>query len=137
MAVRAAFMVHGWPQARAACAAASGAGAALTLVSAPNCASTAGVGWFQALVDKARVDYPDLDIVGVLLCGDAAGRALQAMAHGVRHLVVDPNCPALERLRDIASQRGACLMTAPPDSANLGLTADPDAASRAALGLPS
>lgn len=132
-AARTAFMVHGLGQAQAACAAAVETGRAIMLLSAPGAAQFAGIGWFRALVDAARAEFPTVDMLAVLHCGDAAGRALQALSGGITHLVVDPRCPALPRLHDIAGQRGAIILTEMPPHIDLGAVADPAAASRAAL----
>jgi fructose/tagatose bisphosphate aldolase len=130
---RIAFMVHGLGQASAACAAAAEAGRPIILLSAPNAAQFAGIGWFKALVDEARALYPGVDLIGVLDCGDAAGRAMQAMAHGIGHLVFDEASPALPRLRGLAARHGTELATELPAHVDLGAVADPGAAARAAL----
>lgn len=133
IAERPAFLVHGLEQARAACIAAAAAGRAITLLSAPGCAQYAGIGWFQALIDQARDAAPGADVAAILDCGDAAGRAQQALTHGLSCLVVDPACPALPRLRDLAARHGATILTKAPAAIDLGLAADPAAACRAAL----
>lgn len=130
---RIAFMVHGLEQARAACSAAVETGQAITLLSPPACAQYAGIGWFTALIAEARAASPDIDMLAVLDCGDAAGRALQALSHGVRFLVIDPHCPALERLRDIASQRQATILDEAPACVDLAAAVDPKAACHAAI----
>ncbi len=130
---RTAFVVHGLAQARAACAAAVASGRAIALISAPGAAQSVGIGWFKALVEETRGSYPTVDMIAVLDCGDAAGRTLQALSQGLRHLLVDARSPALPRLRDIAAQHGAAILTARPICIDLGTVADPEAACRAAL----
>lgn len=132
-ATRPAFIVHGLAQAVAACAAAAEAGRPITLISAPSCAQYAGIGWFQALVAEARAAKPAADVTAILDCGDAAGRAMQALTHGLSRLVVAPDCPALPRLHALAAAHGATILTEAPDALDLGLVADPLAACRAAL----
>lgn len=134
---RTAFMVHGLEQARAACSAAAAAGRAVALVSAPGCAQYAGIGWFLALIEQACAAAPGADVAAVLDCGDAAGRAQQAMTHGLAWLVVDPACPALPRLHQLAAQHGTTILTEAPEAIDLGLAPDPAAACRAALQAPA
>lgn len=133
---RTAFMVHGLAHAGAACAAAADVGCPIALLSAPGAAQYAGVGWFKALLDEALALHPAVDLIGILQCGDAAGRAMQAMAHGIRWIVFDPGSPALPQLRQIAESRGARVLTEPPAHLDLGSAADPLAAARAALAQP-
>lgn len=130
---RIAFMVHGLEQARAACSAAAETRRAISLLSPPGCAQYAGIGWFTAVIAQARATYPDVDMIAVLDCGDAAGRALQALSHGMRYLIIDRDCPALGRLRDIAGQRQATILVEAPSCVDLAAASNPMAACRAAI----
>jgi hypothetical protein len=134
---RTVFLVHGMGHARAACAAAAEAGRPIALLSARAAGQFAGVGWFRALVEEARAEFPTLDVVGILDCGDAAGRAMQAMTQGVRSVVVDAASPALPRLRSLAARFAAEVLDEPPAHVDLSAAPDPDAAARAALASPA
>jgi hypothetical protein len=114
-----AVMVHGLEQARAALA----PGLPVTLLSGPGAASYAGVGWWRALVTLAAAGGaapPD-----VLDCGQATGRALEAVRAGQRLLVLRAD-PTL--FRDVAERAalggGEVLHCAPPalDMAARGAT---------------
>ena len=130
---RPTFLIHGLDQAIVACRAAVEADRPIALLSMPNCAQSAGVGWFIAVVDQARAACPDVDAIAILDCDDATGRALQAMAAGMRHLIVNAGCPALDRLCDIAAQCGVTILTRAPTHIDLGACADPETASAEAL----
>jgi hypothetical protein len=104
-----AVMVHGLEQARAALA----PGLKVTLLSGPGAGSYAGVGWWRALVmvaSKGGAAPPDM-----LDCGEATGRALEALRAGQRLLVLRAE-PAL--FRDVAERAardgGEVLACAPP-----------------------
>jgi len=123
-------VVHGLGEVRLALS--QGAGA--TLLSAPGAALFAGVGWWRALVEAGREACPDARVDDVLDCADAPGRALEALRHGQRALVLDPACPAGPALRALALHRGAVLLDRRPAALDL---ARPGAARhlRAWLGL--
>src|SRR5271168_4381219 len=90
-----AVMVHGLQQARAALA----PGLPVTLLSGPGAGGYAGVGWWLALVALAAAGGPVPP--NVLDCGEATGRALEAVRAGQRLLVLRTN-PAL--FRDVAER---------------------------------
>jgi hypothetical protein len=70
-----AVIVHGLEMAREALA----PGLPVTLLSARGAALYAGVGWWQAVAETAREGrHPGL-VPDILDCGDAAGRALEAL----------------------------------------------------------
>ena len=108
-----AVIVHGLEHARAALA----PGVAVTLLSAPAAGVYAGVGWWRALVAAAAhgtVAPPD-----VLDCGDATGRALEALRAGQRLLVLRAD-PALFRdVAERAAQLGAAVLPEAPPALDL------------------
>ena len=110
-----AVVIHGLPHARAALA----GGRAVTLLSAPGAASYAGVGWWRALVAAARAEVPGLDPPDVLDCGDAPGRALEALSLGCRVVVLRPG-PAFADIAERAAAQGARLLAEPPAALDLG-----------------
>ncbi|MEJ0047407.1 MAG: hypothetical protein WDN04_15810 [Rhodospirillales bacterium] len=103
-----AVMVHGLEQARAALA----PGLAVTLLSGPAAAVYAGVGWWQALVAAASGQPPPPH---VLDCGEATGRALEALRAGQRLLVLRAEPRLFHNVAERAAQLGgAVLAEAPP-----------------------
>jgi hypothetical protein len=95
-----AVIVHGVEQARAACA----PGLPVTLLSAPGAAIYAGVGWWRALIAQATgADSPPPDILD---CADAPGRALEALRHGQRLLVLRASHLHARVFADIAERAG-------------------------------
>jgi hypothetical protein len=109
-----AVIVHGLPHARAALA----PGLAVTLLSAPGAACYAGVGWWRALVSQAaagRAAPPD-----ILDCADAPGRALEALRHGQRLLVLRGLPPAVfEDIAARAASMRAIVLPAAPEALDL------------------
>ncbi len=102
-----AIVIHGLPHARAALA----LGRPVTLLSAPGAALYAGCGWWRALVAAAlagRDGVPD-----ILDCGDAPGRALEALSVGCRLLVLQPG-PAFNDVAERAARGGARVLAARP-----------------------
>lgn len=110
-----AVVVHGLAQAKLAV----GAGP-VTLLSAPGAAVYAGCGWWRALVDASGATGPD-----VLDCGDAPGRAMEALRAGCRIIVLDPGCPAAPLIAARAAAAGAYMLTTRPPALDL---AAPEAA---------
>ena len=90
-----AVVIHGAAQLRAALL----PGRPVLLLSGAGAGCHAGAGWWRALVDGAG--QPD-----ALDCGDAAGRALEALATGCGIVVLGP-CPAWD---SVAGRAGAALV---------------------------
>jgi hypothetical protein len=109
-------IVHGLADARTALA----PGLKVTLLSAPGAALYAGCGWWQALIEAARASYPETEAGDLLDCGDAPGRALEALRIGIRGLVLHPLCPAFPAVARVAAEAGARLLEAPPPALDLG-----------------
>lgn len=99
-------------EARAALAAA--AGRAVVLVSPPNAAAYLGVGFFWALVEAARGEFPGVSVEGVMDCGAAPGFALSALRMGFKTIVLRGDPPARARVAAIARATGARLLARPP-----------------------
>jgi hypothetical protein len=107
-----AVIVHGLAQARAALA----PGLPVTLLSAPGAALYAGVGWWRALVAascEGGASPPD-----ILDCADAPGRALEALRHGQRILVL--RAPTVfDDVAARAATQGAFVLPEAPDALDL------------------
>lgn len=104
-----AVIVHGLPDARAAMA----PGRAVTLLSAPGAVLYAGCGWWAALLAAAGFAGP-----AFLDCGDAPGRAWEALKLGVSGVILRP-CPASAQLAFYAGAQGAVLLAAAPPALDL------------------
>ncbi|MGH7103499.1 MAG: hypothetical protein ACREFJ_13990 [Acetobacteraceae bacterium] len=115
MIARPAVIVHGLEDARAALA----PGRPVTLLSARGAALYAGCGWWQALVEAARAEFPATDADDVLDCADAPGRALEALRVGLRNLVLDADCPAFAAVERVAAEVGARILPAVPAALDL------------------
>jgi acyl-CoA reductase-like NAD-dependent aldehyde dehydrogenase len=107
------IVVHSLGDARAALAAAASLGVGVTLASAPGAGISAGPGWFKAVVEMARGEFPAAACSCVLDCGDAAGTVLAALRQGLRRVVFTGPAATAARLADIAAQCGAVLERGP------------------------
>ncbi len=116
MIARPAVIVHGLEDARAALA----PGRPVTLLSARGAALYAGCGWWQAMVEAARAEFPATDADDILDCADAPGRAIEALRLGLRSLVLDADCPAFPTVERVAAELGAQVLPAAPAALDLG-----------------
>ena len=122
------IVIHGLDDARAALDAATGAGCdALTLLSAPDAACFLGAAWWRALVAAAAAFAPGLPRNDLLDCGDAAGRAVEALRLGQRGLVLSAACPQRLAVLERAAALGATVLADRPPALDL---AEPGAARR-------
>jgi len=110
-----AVIIHGLPHALAALA----PGRPVTLLSAPGAASYAGCAWWRAVVAAALAAHPGAYAPDALDCGDAPGRALEALSVGCGIVVLHPG-PAWADISGRASSRGALLLAAAPAALDLG-----------------
>jgi hypothetical protein len=115
MILRPAVIVHGLDNACTALA----PGLPVTLLSGPGAALYAGAGWWQALIEAARARFPQTEAEDFLDCGDAPGRALEALRIGLKGIVLEPLCPSFPALARIAADLGARLLPAAPPALDL------------------
>lgn len=80
------------------------AGARVILINPPGAVAYLGVGYFRALLDAVRREFPACDIAAILDCGSDAGWALAALRMGFEAVVLDGD-PAT-RARVAAAARG-------------------------------
>jgi fructose/tagatose bisphosphate aldolase len=110
-----AVVVHSLAAARAALAAAKAEGArAVMLVSPRDAAAYMGVGFFAALADAARAEFPEIAIEAAMDCGDDPGWALSALRMGFNAVVLRGNPRARTRVAAIARMVGARVLRGPP-----------------------
>lgn len=105
-----AIEVRDWRTTEAALQAARARGTAPTLVTPEDAAAFYGAGYLAALQDRARREFPDVDFILVVDCGDAPGYALACLRAGVKRISMDPMD---DRIADIARQMGAELVRRP------------------------
>jgi len=105
-----AVVVHSLAEARAALA----GGEAVTLLSPPGAAVYAGCGWWRALIEAARAEFPDTDCVDILDCADGTGQALAALRIGVNRLVLGLDAPGRDAVVAIAEARGGFVLSEAP-----------------------
>ncbi len=102
--------MHGLGQARAALA----VGRAVTLLSGPGAVLYMGCLWWQQLLVAAGHEGPAL-----LDCGDAPGRALEALRLGLNGLVLSCDAKRFAQVEVIAAAQGALLLAAAPAALDL------------------
>ncbi len=107
-------IVHSLAAARAAVEAGRQRGMPVVLVSPPGAAAYLGVGFFAALVEAVRAEFPDAAVEAVMDCGDDPGFALSALRMGFKTVVLRGNPRARARVAAIARVIGADLLRAPP-----------------------
>lgn len=118
-----AVVIHGLAHARTVL----GIGRAVTLLSAPGAALFAGCGWWRAVIERARGEYPGVSIDDILDCADAPGLALGALRIGQRRLVLSPTSPCWQSVATIAASLGGEVLGSRPPALDM---ADRNAARR-------
>jgi hypothetical protein len=86
----------------------------VTLLSAPGFALYGGCGWWQALLEQAGYDGPAL-----LDCGDAPGRAVEAVRLGLFGVVLAAEPLIFARVQGIAAGTRTILLEAAPPALDL------------------
>ena len=104
-----AVIVHSLDHARLALAAARAAKKPIVLRSAPGAASYAGAGWFAAMVARAAREFPGVNFVESLDCGEDAGHAMAALREGVRMVRVAGPKKVRAKIASMAKKAGAIL----------------------------
>ena len=126
----ACFTIHGLPHLRAALTAGAEAGRPIVVLSAVGASGFAGAGWFAALTEQGRAEFPDVPLTAILDCADRAGDVPAALKRGITHIVFTGHPEAAIRLRDIAGQMGATILLERPASLDLLNARDPFRAAR-------
>lgn len=121
-----AVVIHSLADARLALAAVGRLGGRdAVLLSAPAAGCFMGPAWWRAMIDIATSEHPAIAVADPLDCDAAAGRALEALRIGQRHLILFPSCPQHAAVRERAGSVGAILRVERPAALDLGR---PDAA---------
>lgn len=103
-------LIRGLDDALPAAAAADSAGTPLVLMAPP----AAGALWLRGVVERVGKAHPELEVTGLLDCGDRAGEAQGALAAGLRLVLFTGRPDMADRLAAIAAARGAALLTRCP-----------------------
>jgi hypothetical protein len=106
-----AILIHGRDEARLA----TGLGRPITFLSPPDAAVSWGCLWWRSLLTAANYQGPAL-----LDCGTASGRAAEALAIGLKGIVLSA-CPGLSEIAHLATTTGAILLTTRPPALDLRL----------------
>src|SRR5260221_3273361 len=109
--------IHSLGHARAAMEAAASLGVRVTLAGAPGAGISAGPGWFKAVIEMARSEFPVVEISCVLDCGDAAGMVLAGLRQGLPRVRFDGPPPTAAPPPPIPPPCGAGLQRDPPPPA--------------------
>jgi|tagenome__1003787_1003787.scaffolds.fasta_scaffold20333548_2 hypothetical protein len=125
-----AIIIHGIDDLRAALKAAASLNRALTVLSIPGAAGSAGASWFHALIQAGSAEFPQTPLTGVLDCADQPGFALAALRTGCRDLLLLDSGPAWPRVHAIAEASGARLHGSPGPTFNPRFFRDPIGACR-------
>jgi hypothetical protein len=107
-------VVHSLAEAHAALAAGRAARVPVVLVSPPGAAAYLGIGYFWALAEAARAEYPDVACDAAMDCGAAPGYALSALRMGFKLVVLRGDARVRARVSAIARVLGAQLLARPP-----------------------
>ena len=123
-------IVHGLAEARIALAVAKALGRPLILASGPAAAGYAGTLWFRELLRRARAEAPEVEVTGLLDCGDKPGLVLGALDQGLPLLRFSGPRRTAETLAEICEARGVRLVTTRLKALDLGTEPDPEGACR-------
>ena len=105
------IIVHGLDHARAALLSAQAVGVPVLLQSASAAGVIQGAGWWLALLERLRREFPGEAVTGVLDCADSGGSALAALQAGSLMVRVEPWTPGLDQIKGLALQEGKIVGT--------------------------
>ena len=78
--------------------------------------ASGGGGWFRALVEAARTDYPEVPVTAILDCHDRPGLVLAGIRAGLGDLRFSGPPETTARLAALAHSAGARLHGADPNT---------------------
>ena len=91
----------------------------LVLLSAPAAACFMGAPWWLALMRACAPGIAACGASDCLDCGAAAGRAMEALRLGARHMILSRDCPQFEAVLARAAALGATLDAGRPAALDL------------------
>ena len=77
------------------------------LVSPPYAACHAGVGYYVALIEQLKTEFPDVPFTFTVCCGDDAAIAHDALRLGLDSIIFRGSAEMYEKLKAIADGLGA------------------------------
>ncbi|MDZ4737760.1 MAG: hypothetical protein SGJ07_15575 [Rhodospirillaceae bacterium] len=101
-------------EAEIALRAAAATGRPIALLSVPDAALNAGIGWFDAVMRFARAAVPDADAIGLIDCADRPDLVQAAFHQGIEGAVFHGRKAVFDKLADIAAQSGRLLLRSRP-----------------------
>jgi hypothetical protein len=110
-----AVVIHSLADARMVLA----VGQPVTLLSAAGAALYAGSGWWRALVERARFEFPNSPFDDILDCADASGLALGALRIGQRCIVLNSAAPGWTSVAAIAGSIGGEVLIHRPEAIDM------------------
>lgn len=111
-----AVIVHGMDHVRQALR----PGRKVVLLSGLGAALYAGTGWWLALMEIGRAEFPATPMTDILDCAAAPGRAMEALRAGQAAIRLDASVPAWPRVSAIAGSFGAQIFPDRPLAIDLG-----------------
>ena len=112
MRTRPAIVVYGIADIESA----AGPGRPFDILSGPGAALYMGCGWWRAMLEEARSQWPLLIGIDILDCADDAARAMEALKIGQQHLVLSAHSPAFKAALAIAENAGAVVFENRPEA---------------------
>ena len=128
-------IIHGIYHARSSCRAALGNGQSVTVWSALGASSYMGPRWFFEIIRMVRSEFPSLEILGILDCGDQPGDALAAIETGIEALALTGKRSTIRRIRGIADQANVNLHRRPSHKLDLAKCSDAEACCKRWFGI--
>lgn len=110
-----AVTIHGLEDGRRALA----AGLPVLLLSPEGAGAWAGALWWQALIDRLRVEFPGISFTDRLDCAASPGAAMAALRVGCRALVLRREVPAWPAVAAATASLGGELFASRPESLDL------------------
>ncbi|MEX2202333.1 MAG: hypothetical protein WD711_13120 [Dongiaceae bacterium] len=111
---RPVILIRDRREAEIALRAAAAAKRPVALLSVPDAALNAGIGWFDAVMRQARAAAPGADAIGLIDCADRPDLAQAAFHQGIEGVVFRGRKPVFDKLADIAAQSGRLLLRRRP-----------------------
>jgi hypothetical protein len=101
-----AITVRDWAETRAALETARSQARAVFLCSPPGASAWLGGGYWAALQERARTEFPDVEFSLALDCAGGAGDVMAALRAGVKLSIFTGPAETLRKLQEMADQLG-------------------------------
>jgi hypothetical protein len=116
---RPVILVRDRHEAELALRAAAALGRPVALLSVPDAALNAGIGWFDAAMRHARAAAPEADAIGLIDCANRPDLVQAAFHQGIEGAVFRGRKLVFDKLADIAAQSGRMLLRRRPPALTL------------------